>query len=101
MKRARDTAIILATGLFFVIFLLVIYGDRPVSDRTRQVAARVQIQNFLRALENYKTDVGDYPSQEQGLRALVVNPGLSGWKGPYLRDRNIQYVAAAARETKK
>ncbi|MCX6349739.1 MAG: type II secretion system major pseudopilin GspG [Candidatus Aureabacteria bacterium] len=44
------------------------------------------------ALEVYNSDMGDYPTTEQGLRALVVPAGGTaghGWKGPYLKKRTI------------
>ena len=37
------------------------------------------------ALDLFEQDTGRYPTAEEGLAALVVNPGVSGWKGPYLR----------------
>jgi len=36
-------------------------------------------------LEFYRVNVGDYPSTEAGLEALLVSPsGVEGWQGPYL-----------------
>ena len=32
----------------------------------------------------YKEDVGVYPTAEQGLKALLKNPGVDEWRGPYL-----------------
>lgn len=49
-------------------------------------AARAQIDAFGKALDQYRLDVGRYPSTEQGLEALVVAPGgVARWQGPYLR----------------
>ena len=31
-----------------------------------------------------KLQVGDYPSTEQGLKALYEDPGKDGWDGPYM-----------------
>lgn len=54
------------------------------SSRTQ--TARVQIQNVVAALELYKLDVGHYPSQAEGLNALVAAPPNEvGWNGPYLK----------------
>jgi len=48
--------------------------------------ARVQVQNITAALELYRLDVGRYPTQAEGLNALVVAPSSApGWNGPYLR----------------
>lgn len=51
--------------------------------------ARAQIKALEDALEQYRLDVGSYPSSEQGLNALVTAPpGVSRWQGPYLK-RNV------------
>ena len=51
----------------------------------RATAARSQIDSFMTALDNYLIDVGSYPTTEQGLEALRTDPGVAGWRGPYLR----------------
>lgn len=49
-------------------------------------AARAQLDAFEKALEQYRIDVGRFPSSEQGLMALSVKPGNeSKWDGPYLK----------------
>jgi general secretion pathway protein G len=57
---------------------------RQVS-RSRTTAARAQIESFQTALGIYKLDTGRFPTTEQGLRALRVQPeGVERWDGPYL-----------------
>lgn len=52
--------------------------------------AKVQIRDFEQALEVFKLDVGRFPSSEEGLEALMSQPGsLVGWNGPYLRGNSI------------
>jgi general secretion pathway protein G len=47
--------------------------------------ARAQIAGIEKALEQYRIDVGVYPSTEQGLAALMKRPGeIKRWDGPYL-----------------
>jgi general secretion pathway protein G len=49
-------------------------------------AARAQIDAFEKALDQYRLEVGRYPTTEQGLNALVARPGDEPrWNGPYLR----------------
>jgi len=49
-------------------------------------AARAQIDALEKALDQYRLDVGRYPTTEQGLNALVNQPGgVSKWAGPYLK----------------
>ncbi len=47
--------------------------------------ARAQIVAFEKSLEQYRLDVGAYPTTEQGLGALVAKPAAAAkWDGPYL-----------------
>lgn len=49
-------------------------------------AARAQIDALEKALDQYRIDIGHYPSTEQGLAALMVKPAEeSKWAGPYLK----------------
>ena len=54
------------------------------SSRTQ--TAKVQIQNVDAALQLFRLDVGRFPTQEEGLSALVTAPpAAAGWNGPYLQ----------------
>lgn len=47
---------------------------------------RAQIDAFEKALDQYRLDVGKYPTTEQGLNALVAKPDNEAkWAGPYLK----------------
>lgn len=49
-------------------------------------AAKIQIERIGAALDLYRLDIGRYPTQAEGLAALVsAPPGVRGWNGPYLR----------------
>lgn len=49
-------------------------------------AARAQIDALEKALDQYRLDVGHYPSSESGLAALMKRPPAENrWQGPYLR----------------
>lgn len=43
-------------------------------EQAKQVKAKVDIQSFETALKLYRLDNGMYPTTEQGLEALVVQP---------------------------
>src|SRR5215471_3023084 len=53
--------------------------------QSKQAAARAQIELFGAALDQYRLDVGSYPTAAQGLDALVRNPNIAYWNGPYLK----------------
>jgi general secretion pathway protein G len=46
---------------------------------------RAQIEALGKALDQYRIDVGRYPSSSEGLAALLARPaGSERWSGPYL-----------------
>ena len=48
--------------------------------------AQAQIKELESAVDIFRLDVGRYPSEQEGLQALVNQPsGSSGLSGPYLR----------------
>jgi general secretion pathway protein G len=51
---------------------------------SRQKAAKAQISMIGTALDAYRLDCGRYPTTEEGLQALMKNPGIETWDGPYL-----------------
>ena len=53
--------------------------------KSRQKAAKTQISLFETALDTYRLDTSRYPTTDQGLQALRVQPGgVERWDGPYL-----------------
>lgn len=62
--------------------------------------ARAQVDSLSKALDQYRLDMGAYPTTEEGLQALMTKPqDASHWSGPYLQkavppdpwDRPYQY----------
>ncbi|MCU6433679.1 type II secretion system major pseudopilin GspG [Undibacterium sp. Jales W-56] len=54
--------------------------------KSRTQTAKAQVDAFDKALEQYRIDVGHFPTTAQGLNALVAGPAGEGlWKGPYLK----------------
>ncbi len=48
--------------------------------------AHAQLDALDKALDHFRLDVGRYPTTEEGLQALVVQPGTEvRWAGPYLK----------------
>jgi len=89
--RARQGGFTLVEILIvvFIIGLLAALVGPQLFKRVggaKQKMARTQIEVLGTALDTYRLDVGQYPSTEQGLQALVIQPdGLQIWDGPYLR----------------
>jgi len=54
--------------------------------KSQTKTARAQIDALEKSLDQYRLDVGRYPSNEQGLAALMDRPtGEAKWSGPYLK----------------
>ncbi len=54
--------------------------------KSQTKVAKAQIDSLDKALDQYRLDVGHYPSSGDGLQALVAAPsGEANWAGPYLR----------------
>ena len=53
--------------------------------KSEVTATKAQINAFEKALDQYRLDVGHYPTTEEGLAALLIKPATAeGWNGPYL-----------------
>ncbi|WP_248751596.1 type II secretion system major pseudopilin GspG [Pseudomonas sp. MWU15-20650] len=64
-------------------------GPRLFGDVTlvEIATAKAQVAELGKAVEQFHQDTGRYPTDEEGLGALVVQPaGESRWKGPYIKD---------------
>jgi general secretion pathway protein G len=56
---------------------------------SRTKTAKVQIENVMQGLELFRIDVGRYPTQQEGLIALVdPTPTAPNWNGPYLKQQS-------------
>jgi general secretion pathway protein G len=60
------------------------------TEQAKVEAAKTQINSlFSTALDMYEADNGSYPTTEQGLQALRIqpttDPAPKNWKGPYLK----------------
>jgi general secretion pathway protein G len=54
--------------------------------KSEMAVAKAQIDALEKALDQYRLDIGSYPNNELGLKALVERPTSEAkWAGPYLR----------------
>lgn len=54
---------------------------------SRSQTAAIQIKNIVASLELFRLDAGRYPTEQEGLEALVKAPSsVPVWNGPYLSD---------------
>lgn len=59
------------------------------TEKAKINAAKAQMKTFDTMLHIYQLEVGKFPTNDQGLDALVEDPGVDGWNGPYLEQKNI------------
>ncbi|MCX5847542.1 MAG: type II secretion system major pseudopilin GspG [Deltaproteobacteria bacterium] len=57
----------------------------PKLGKGKQSATKAQIELLGQTLDQFRLDVGRYPTTQEGLNALTVNPGVEKWDGPYLK----------------
>ena len=88
MKQRGFTLLELLVVMVIIGLLAGYVGPRFFSQigKSEVNTAKAQIDAFEKGLDQYRLDVGRYPSTEQGLQALMSAPaGESRWQGPYLR----------------
>jgi len=95
MPRSKKT---LGFTLIELLIVMVILGLLAALIAPRMIgkigkskvkAAKSQIEMLSTALDSFKLDTGRYPTTEEGLKALIENPGIKGWDGPYLKKKKI------------
>lgn len=94
-NRQGYTLTELLVVLVIIALLTAIVAPRLIGriGKAKSTTARTQIENLISALDIYQLDMGEYPSTEQGLTALITKPtegsGYDLWAGPYLRRSKI------------
>lgn len=84
--------ILIVIALIAVLATAAIGNLSGIFGGQQEKVAKIFVNQTLKTgLVPYKLDVGNYPSNEEGLNALVKAPaGKEGkWKGPYLEAREI------------
>jgi general secretion pathway protein G len=69
----------LISGVMAVIMGSVAAGNRTAKEREAELA----FGNLRTAINMYRLATNKVPTTEQGLKALIENPGVSNWHGPY------------------
>ena len=65
---------------------LVVSNTDKIFGQAREDIAKIYVRDSLKTpLVRYRIDLGDYPSTNEGLAALLTAPGNNDkWRGPYV-----------------
>ena len=87
-RSAGFTLIELLVVLVILTLLAGLVGPKVLDQLggAKSKTARIQISEIEQSLDLFKLDVGRYPNDAEGLRALAERPASAqGWSGPYLK----------------
>jgi general secretion pathway protein G len=90
--EAGFTLVELLVVMVILVLLASLVAPRVIgylaSSRTK--TAVIQIESLVTSLELFKLDTGRYPSEREGLVALIRRPNnIRNWNGPYLKKNKL------------
>ncbi len=89
IRPGQSPMIIILMILTLVILGGLLVGRMNMSAKmagrpTREVRAEKELRALRIALEWFREDCGRYPTNDEGLEALVLDPGVTNWGGHYV-----------------
>jgi general secretion pathway protein G len=87
-KEAGFTLLELLVVVLIIGLLASYVGPKYFSQigKSEATAAKAQVEAYAKAVDNFRLDMGRFPTTEEGLAALSVRPADGDkWNGPYLR----------------
>lgn len=88
------TEIMVAVFIIGLLSTVVIINVAPMIGQSRETKATIDIQALSNALDQYNFDMYDYPSEREGLEALVEEPDSVPDGARYRQNGYIQKLPA-------
>ncbi|MBI1388788.1 MAG: type II secretion system protein GspG [bacterium] len=96
VRRERENAFTLVELLLVVTIIGILAGAVLVNiggqtEKAKITRAKSDISTIETALNLYEIQIGQYPTTDQGLQALIEDPGgVEGWNKPFLNKKNFR-----------
>ena len=84
--------IMIVVSLIGILMAYIVRNVMGAADNAKKDQTKIAFNMLVQDLQRYKLDNNKYPTTEQGLTAMLVNPGgdVKNWRGPYTEDNKIQ-----------
>jgi general secretion pathway protein G len=85
------TEMLVVIGIIALIAAVLTPAVLGQMGHARLRAAQLQLNTVAAEVETFRNDVGRYPTQAEGLAALLKPPGsIEGWAGPYAKTKSLK-----------
>jgi general secretion pathway protein G len=84
--------IMIVVSLIGILMAYIVRNVMGAADNAKKDQTKIVFNMLMQDLQRYKLDNNKYPTSDQGLQALLSNPGgeAKNWRGPYTEDNKIQ-----------
>lgn len=83
--------IMIVISLIGILMAYIVRNVMDAAEKAKADQAKIGMNMLLQDLQRYRLDNNKYPTTEQGLNALLTNPGgdVKNWRGPYTEDNKV------------
>ena len=89
MTRSQGVTLVelmVLSAIFAILITMVTQNIFGINNESRVIEVNQNLRSIEGALSVYRKELGDYPSNEEGLTVLIETQSTPDWQGPYLRD---------------
>jgi general secretion pathway protein G len=83
--------IMIVIALIGTLLTFIMRNVFQAADSAKSDQAKIGMNMLVQDLQRFRLDNNKYPTSEQGLNALVSNPGgdVKNWRGPYTEENKL------------